>query len=182
MVPEGRSGGWWSFPRSVLVSSQCFFWHSVSGQHCLERQAVSWGRGWDLIEQNLPEEGMGGMRPVQQVGGRALSACRAQTSNNSVIKSWDIIYHAGPFLQTQMFEHEGVQLKSCFPVSEIISDLPRLYIQADGACCSHKEADTVLNILFVFQRPSGCISSLFEKAVTLSVLHYPKNALCWESE
>lgn len=66
-------------------------------------------RGWDLIEQKLLEEGMGGMRIVQQVEGRAHSGCRAQTDNNCVIKSWDIIYHAGPFLQTRMFEHEGVQ-------------------------------------------------------------------------
>lgn len=145
---------------------------------------MSRGRGWDLIEQKLLEEGMAGMRPVQQVGGRAHSGCRAQTGNNSVIKSWDIIYHAGPFLQTPMFEHEGVQ-----PSSEavILSLKPsQIFLvcifKLMGACCSHKEADTVLNILFVFQRPSGCISSLFEKAVTLSVLHYPKNALCWESE
>lgn len=97
--------------QSVFLLAQCE-WSALPG----EAGSVSWGRGWDLIEQNLPEEGMGGMRPVQQVGGRALSACRAQTSNNSVIKSWDIIYHAGPFLQTQMFEHEGVQpsLKAVF--------------------------------------------------------------------
>lgn len=110
MVPEGRSGGRWSFPRSVLVSGQGFSWHSVSGQHCLERQAACPGGGGGISSsKKLLQEGMGGTRPAQQVGGRALSGCQTQTSNNSVIKSWDIIYPAGPFLQTQMFEHEGVQ-------------------------------------------------------------------------
>lgn len=51
-----------------------------------------------------------------------------------------------------------------------------------GACCSHKDGSTVLNTIFVFQRPSGCISLFFEKAVMLAVLHYPKNALGWENK
>lgn len=169
--PKVSPGVW-----SVFLQAQCE-WSALPGE------AVCPG-GWDLIEKKILQEGMGGMRPVQQVGGRAHSGCRAQTSNNSVIKSWVFIYHAGPFLQTQMFEQEGVQ-----PSLEavILSLKPsRIFLvcifKLMGACCSHKEADTVLNILFVFQRPSGCISSLFEKAVTLSVLHCPKNALCWEGE
>lgn len=169
--PKVSPGVW-----SVFLQAQCE-WSALPGE------AVCPG-GWDLIEKKILQEGMGGMRPVQQVGGRAHSGCRAQTSNNSVIKSWVFIYHAGPFLQTQMFEQEGVQpsleavILSLKPSQIFLVCIFKLM----GACCSHKEADTVLNILFVFQRPSGCISSLFEKAVTLSVLHCPKNALCWEGE
>lgn len=80
--------------RSVFLLAQRE-WSALPGE-----AGVAWGRGWDPIEQKLLEEGMGGMRPAQQVGGRAHSGCRAQTSSNSVIKSGDIIYRAGPFLQT----------------------------------------------------------------------------------
>lgn len=98
MVPEGRSGGQWSFPRSVLCPVSPVSWHSESGQHCLETQYV---QGERMGSHRAKTSGRGdGMRAVQQVEGRAHSGCQAQTDNNSVIKSWDIIYHAGPFLQT----------------------------------------------------------------------------------
>lgn len=147
-----------------------------AGQHCPESQACPVGEEWDLIEQELLEERRGGMRPVHQVGGRAHSGYRAQTGNNSVIKSGDIIYHTGPFPQTSTFEPESVQSS----LETIILSLKPSQIflvcifKLMGACCSHKEGYAVLNTIFVFQRPSGCISLLFEKAVTPAVLHYPQ--------
>lgn len=55
--------------RSVFLPAQCE-WSALPGE-----AGVAWGRGWDPIEQKLLEEGMGGMRLAQQVGGRAHSGC-----------------------------------------------------------------------------------------------------------
>ena len=104
MVPEEEVWSLVEFPkvspgvRSMFLLARCEC--TKAGQHCPERQACPVGGGWDLIEQEPLEERRGGMRPVHQVGGRAHSSYRARTGNHSVIKSGDIIYHAGPFLQT----------------------------------------------------------------------------------
>jgi len=148
------------------------------------RQACSEGGEWDPTNQEPLEERRGGMRPVHQVGGRAHGGYRAQTGNNSVIKSGDIICQMDPFLQTLMFEPESIQSSS----ETIILFLKPSQIflvcmfKLMGACCSRKGGDTVLTVTFVFQRASGYISVLSEEAVTPAVLHYPQNALCWQSE
>lgn len=69
-----------------------------------------------------------------------------------------------------MFEPESVQpsLETVFLSLKPSQVFLVCIFKLMGVCCSHKDGDSVLNIIFVFQRPSGCISLLFEKTVTPS--------------